>query len=303
MRSIFQYLMVVTALLTSVTANADDKGRLFIIGGATAYEWDLDKAQALLSTSENPSVYTGTLYLKGGEDNTFKFLEATEWGGTEYGLPSDSESANVSGNIQLASGSLDDGYKQMYVENSGNYNLSVDVENKTAQIVYAEYQETEILYTSLFAVGGATPGNWSVNDGTPLYQSASAPYEYKANVKLKAAPESFKIATSLRGGGSFDAKYYFFRDGGDDGKITTDSTDDRQWSVSEAGDYTITVNTVSSTISVVKDTTTGIESILVSKTDAGETTYYNLQGQKVNTPSNGIFIQVSGNDVRKVILH
>lgn len=303
MKTIFQHIMVAVVMLTSMAANADDKGHLFIIGGATAYEWNLDKAQALLSTPEYPNVYTGTLYLKGGEGNTFKFMEASEWGSTEYGLPSDSESTLVSGDVQLASGTLDDGYKQMYVENSGNYNISVDVASKTAQIVYAEYQATEIQYTSLFAVGGATPGSWSVDDGTPLYQSISAPYEYSANIKLNAAPESFKIATSLRGGCSFDAMYYYFRDDDDATKISTDNTDDRQWSVTEDGIYEVKVNTVSNTISIEKAPTTGIEPIVASPANVGEISYFNLQGQRVNNPSNGLFIEVSGNDVRKVILH
>lgn len=302
MKSIFTNMLIAAAMVTSVAANADDKGRLFIIGEATPYSWDLDKAQALLSTAETPNVYTGTLYLTSGEGKIFKFMEATEYGGTEFGLPADAESTLVNGEVQLAKGTLDEGYKQMSVAEDGNYNISVDVENMTANIALAEYQENPVQYTSLFAVGGATPGNWNVNDGTPLYQSATAPYEYSAKIELKAAPESFKIATSLRGGGSFDAKYYYFRDGEDAHKISTDGTDDRQWTVEEAGDYTVTVNTVANSISIEKVTISGIDAIEANPTAAGKTTYFNLQGQKVDNPSNGVFIKVAGREVSKVIL-
>lgn len=315
MRNFIKKIFVVGAMLTALTGYADEKGRLYIIGDQTPYGWDLDKAQALLSTAENPSVFTGTIYLKTGKNNegrdyTFKFMEAPAWGGTEFGLPSDVESTIVSGNnIPLASGTLDDGYKQMSVEKSGNYRISIDTEKKTAQIVYADYQETEIQYTSLFAVGSATPGNWSVDDGTPLYQSADAPYEYTAKVELKAGlnekgnPISFKIATALRGGGSFDAQYFFFRDAEDAGKISTDSNDDRQWSVTEDGIYTVTVNTVANTISIIKEDTSGINDITVSTVDEYAPVYYNLMGCRVNNPANGVFIKVTGKKVEKVMLH
>lgn len=56
--------MLVGVVLTSVAANADDGGRMYIIGGAIPYDGNLDMAQCLMSTSEAPSTYTGTLYLR-----------------------------------------------------------------------------------------------------------------------------------------------------------------------------------------------------------------------------------------------
>lgn len=320
MKNFIKNIFIIGAMLTALTGYADEnaaekKGRLFIMGDETPYGWDRDKAQALLSTAENPSVFTGTIYLKTGKDNegrdyTFKFMEAPAWGGTEFGLPTNVESTIVSGDIpQLASGTLDVGYKQMSVAETGNYYISVDTKNLTANIKRSEYQDSEINYTSLFLVGSATPGNWSVNDGTPLYQSADAPYEYTAKVELKAGlnekgnPISFKIATALRGGGSFDAQYFFFRDAEDAGKISTDSNDDRQWSVTEDGIYTVTVNTVANTISIIKEDTSGINDITVSTVDEYAPVYYNLMGCQVNNPANGVFIKVTGKKVEKVMLH
>lgn len=300
MKTIFRNLIVAAAMCTAVAATAADNGKLFIIGNSTPCGWDLDMAQALLSTSEHPNVYTGTLYLKSGDGNDFKFMQAHEWGSTEYGLPVDSESSVVSGETALATGSLDEGYKKLAVAQDGNYYISIDTESLKANVVLADYQSTEINYTSLFAVGGATPGGWSVEDGTPLYQQADKPYEYKATVKLNAAPESFKIATSLRGAGSFDAKYYIFRDAEDDTKISTDATDDRQWSVSKAGYYDVAVNTVDATISISEADTSAVENLTVSS--AAEVTFFNLQGQKVNNPSKGIFILVSADGVKKVMI-
>ena len=299
MQNLIRNLLVAGVLLTSAAASADDNGRLFIIGDATPYGWDLDMAQALMSSSENPAVYTGTLYLKGGENNTFKFMQAHEWGSTEYGIPAE---AAVSGEIQLASGTLDDGYSKMYVAEAGNYYISVDTQNLKGEISRSEYQENEIQYCTLFLVGDATEGGWSVEEGTPLYQSAALPCEYSATVALKSSG-SFKIATALRGAGSWDAKYYYFKDVDEEGKISTDSTDDRQWKVSEDGNYIVTVNTISGTISITKDNgiPTGIEAAVAEAADV-TTSYYTLQGCKVTNPTKGVFIKVTGNNVEKVIL-
>lgn len=317
MRNFIKKIFVVGAMLTAVTSYADEKdGRLFIMGDAAPYQWsEIEKAQALLSTAENPSVFTGTIYLKAGDgnNNVFKFMEAHEWGGTEFGLPIDVESTIVSGDIQLASGKLDDGYAKMSVAEAGNYYISVDTENLTANIKRSEYQGSEIIYTSLFLVGSATPGNWSVENGTPLYQSEQSPYEYKATVTLKAkdvnnpdnpnAPALFKIVTSLKGAWSFDGKYFLFRDAEDAGKISTDSTDDRQWSVDKDGEYIVTVNTLDKTISIEYLDPSGINDIEINASEKGTPVYYNLMGCRVNNPANGVFIKVTGKKVEKVMLH
>lgn len=324
MKNFIKNIFIIGAMLTALTGYADEnaaekKGRLFIMGDETPYGWDRDKAQALLSTAENPSVFTGTLYLKtgkynDGKDYTFKFMEAPEWGGTEFGLPSDVESTIVSGDIpQLASGTLDVGYKQMSVAEAGNYYITVDTENLTANIKRSEYQDSEINYTSLSLVGSATPHDWDVSKSTPLYQSEQNPYEYKATVTLKAkdvnnpenpnGPTLFKIVTSLRGAGSFDGKYFLFRDAEDPGKISTDSTDDRQWSVDKDGEYIVTVNTLDNTISIEYLDPSGINDIEINASEKGTPVYYNLMGCRVNNPSNGVFIKVTGKKVEKVMLH
>lgn len=302
MRTIFRHILVAAAILTSVVANADDKGRLFIIGEATSYGWNLDNAQSLLSLNENPDVLSGTIYLKGGESNTFKFMENHEWGSTEYGVPSDAGNTAVNGEIQLGSGTLDNGYKQIYVAKDGNYKISIDTKNLKADIRLSEYQDHEIQYCSLFLVGDATAGGWSVEDGTPLYQSEKMPCEYSAVVTLKTQG-TFKIATALRGAGTYNAQYFYFKDAGDAGKISTDSTDDRQWSVSNDGEYTVTVNTLSNTISIEKkdDSNSGI--VDINSIDNVVPLYYNLQGCRINNPSNGIFIEVTGSNVKKVIFN
>lgn len=303
MKSIFKHLAIIVTLFSTLTANADDKGRLYIVGDATPKGWDLDFSRALLSTAEKPNVYTGTLYLKGGESNTFKFLQTHEYGNTEYGLPADVASRTVDGECALASGTSDNGYKQLSVAQNGNYYISVDTENLTADIKLSDYQDTQIEWCSLFLVGGATPGSWTVEDATPLYQSKTEPYKFSSKVNLKA-DGSFKITKTIKGGGTFDSKFYYFKDADDAGKISTDATDDRQWSVPENGDYNVTVNTLTNAIAIekAKDVSTAVEEFTMADTEDVAPVYYDLQGNRISTPAKGIFIEVRGDKTRKVVL-
>lgn len=302
MKSIFKNLAIIAALFSTFAANADDKGRLYIVGESSPKGWDLDYSRALLASPEKPSVYTGTLYLKGGDSNTFKFLQTHEYGNTEYGLPDNVTSQIVNGACTLASGTSDNGYKQLSVAQNGNYYITVDTENLTADITLSDYQDTQIEWCSLFLVGGNTPGNWTVEDATPLYQSKEEPYKFSAKVNLKA-DGSFKIAKTIKGGGTFDSKFYFFKDAADAGKISEDSTDDRQWSVPENGEYNVSVNTLTNAIAIQKaDVSTVVEDLIGNEVENGTPVYYNLQGARVDNPSKGIYIEVIGNKARKVVL-
>ena len=308
MNSILKSAFIAVAALSAATATADDKGRLFIIGSATPGGWELDLAQALISSEDAPAVHTGIIYLQAGEGDAFKFMTDHEWGSTEYGLPADVASTVVSGDIDLASGTLDNGYAQMSVAAAGNYVITVDTGSLKGSVTRAEYQDTEIKYCSLFLIGNATAGGWTVEDGTPLRQVADAPYRYEAVVALKATdngdPASFKIGTALRGAGSWDAKYYLFRDADDAGKVSTDGTDDRQWSVTEDGDYTVSVNTLTNEISIVKynGDDTAIDGVEAEADEMPAEAYYDLQGRRVLSPAHGIYLEVRGADVRKVVL-
>lgn len=290
----FYNLLAALSLMLCVNANA---GNLWIVGDATSYTWSLDDATALLSTPENPDVYTGTIYLKA--DANFKFLTRPDWGGLEYGA---ADGAVITdGTIALASGSGDSGYAQIKVAESANYYISVDTKTLSAEIRKSSYQDTEIKLCSMFLVGGATVGGWSVDEGTPLYQNEDKPYEYSVS-GLELKEGTFKIATVIKGGGSFDQKYFYFRDAADAGKIALNQDGDLQWSISEAGKYDVNVNTLDNTISIKKASTTGIESIIDADADNElPARYYTISGVMVGNPVHGnVYIEVKGTKARKV---
>lgn len=292
--------LILASMLVALGANSIQAANLWIIGDATPYGWSLDDATALLSTPENSSLYSGTIYLKANED--FKFMSVPDFGNTDYPQYGAAPDATLTdGKIDLASGSNDEGYGKIQVPESANYYITINTEALVATIVKAEYQTTQIGLCSLFLVGDATSGGWSVDDGTPLFQDKDTPYVYSADVELKNG--SFKIATVMKGAGSWDPKYYYFCDPEDSGKIILANTEDTQWQIAENATYNVSVNTIQNTINIVKtDGSDSVDELVWENGLNGATEYFTLTGVKVANPSNGIFIVKKGNKVYKQIL-
>lgn len=219
---------------------------LWIIGDATPYSWSLEDASALLPLPEDESLFVGTIYLK--SDSDFKFLTTTDWGAEEFG--SKDGALIIDGKIDLAKGSYDTGYGKIRVPQAGNYFISVNTKSMIASIEKSPYQSSEIHHCSLFLVGDATPGNWNVNAGSPLYQDRENPFLYMTNVSLTRG--DFKIAKTIKGGGSFDPYYYYMADPADKGKIIPGNTEDNKWHISSDGIYSVVVDLLHNSIAIEK---------------------------------------------------
>lgn len=294
MKNFAKIAMAAMVAASAMSANAE---RLWIVGDGVQSEWNLDGATALLSRAAEPEVYTGTVYLYGGKD--FKFLTTTDWGGLEYGSAEGATSEN--GVTRLASGTVDTGYGKLTVAENANYRLTVNLAEMTMTAVKSDYQATEITNCSLFMIGDATEGGWSVDAGTPLYQDEEKPYLYNSGkVALKAG--SFKIATTIKGGGTFNQKYFYFRDADNAGKIALDQDGDLQWQIDEADDYIVEVNTVDNTIGISKASVTGVIDTVDTEVAYGTEEYYTLQGIKVSEPAPGIYIRVRDAKIEKIVI-
>lgn len=277
------------ALLTAASSYA---GNLWILGDATPYGWSLNDMSALQSTEENPDIYTGTIYLKA--DKEFKFLTTDDWGGLEYGS---AEGATWQDNeIALADGTNDTGYSKLQVSEDANYYITVNTNAMVAKVVKSEYQATEIDFCTLYLVGSATPGGWSMNEGTALYQAVATPYIYERSVELQ--PGTFKMLVAEKGG--WGAEYWYFPDETDPGKIVRNQEGDLQWSIADAGTYLVKVNTLENTISITLNPSATINA--VEELENAPVEYFNLAGCKVAEPTNGIFIRKAGASTQKVII-
>ncbi len=285
------YTLAAALMMGALGAQA---GQLFLAGDATLYGWNLDDAQALLSTPDNDNIYTGTLYLKGEQE--FKILASYEFGGTEYGAAPDASLTD--GKITLASGINDEGYGKIKVAEDGNYLITIDTENLSATFVKSVYQESEVIYSTLFMVGSATAGNWSVDNGTPMYQNPENPCEFSAmNIELNEG--TFKIANALKGGGTWGGKYWFFRNADNAELMTLDQEGDLQWSIITAGNYNIVANTATGAISIKAAQSSSISDIAAPDAAAE---YSNLQGVRVMNPANGLYIVRQGGKTFKTLL-
>ncbi|MDE6137566.1 MAG: SusF/SusE family outer membrane protein [Muribaculaceae bacterium] len=286
----------VIALFAACSLSAG-AGNLWIIGPATSYGWSTDDATALLSTGAEPDVYTGTLYLKAGED--FKFMTVPDFGNTEIGAAPDA--TLVDGTIALASGTDDSGYAKLQVPESANYAITVNTAAMTATMVKSPYQDSEIGVCGLYMVGSAMPEGWDVMKGLPLYQDPERPYEY-ASGKVALNAGTFKIARELKGACSWDARYWYFRDADDASKVALGQDGDLQWEIADAGNYNVNVNLNTSAISIAKAAGTGIESVEADASDA-PAEYYTVTGIRIPAPAAGqVCIVKRGTKVSKVLV-
>ena len=281
--------LMATSFLSASAAN------LWIIGEATPYGWSTDDATALLSTPENPTLFEGTIYLEAGKN--FKFMLTKDFGGDEYGLAPDASPAD--GNYPLAEGKEDQGYAQLTVDESANYLISVNTATMTANIVKSTYQEQPVKLASLFMVGSATAGGWSVDEGTPLYQIADEPYKFEHN-HVSLTSGTFKIATVIKGGGTWDNRYWYYRSTAGADRIALGQEGDEQWSIDADSYYDILVDIQADTISIMKSEDTGTGVITLPENESPR--YWTLDGVEVSSPAKGIYIRRANGKVEKVVL-
>ncbi|MGM9845270.1 MAG: SusF/SusE family outer membrane protein [Muribaculaceae bacterium] len=218
---------------------------LWIAGDGVACGWSLDDAPSFESVEGNDLLFKGTVYLYGNSD--FKFLTTYDWENDELGAAPDA-SFDADGNIKLAMGKNDEGYGKIQVAEDGNYDITVDAEHNTANIVKSAYQETAVNFPTLYLIGDATAGGWTIDAGTPATQVEGTPYIFTVTTDLIAG--EFKAVNALKCG--FDSNNTFFRDPTDDTKMVLGGEDDNKWNITEAGTYTVTMNIVDMSISIVR---------------------------------------------------
>lgn len=289
--------VILASILFAANVCGVDAANLWIIGDATPYGWSLDDATALLSNTDNETLFNGTIYLKANAD--FKFMTITDWGGDEYGAAPDASLTD--GKIALAMGTSDEGYGKIQVSEDGNYFISVDTKNLEATIVKSEYQESEIGLCSLFLVGDATTGGWSVDNGTPLFQLKETPYVFSADVELVNG--TFKIATVIKGGGTWNSKYWYYCDPENAAKMILGNSDDTQWAIEETATYNVTANILQNTISIEKNDKnepSGVKEITIGENESID--YFTIDGLRVSNPTHGLYIVKKGNKISKVLM-
>lgn len=252
---------------SALTANAKlEVSSLKVVGEAIWCGYD-DKSGVMLSNAENPDIYKATVYISTNGDG-FKFLTYDGWGGElcpeTNGLEMESGQA-----YKLCRNTGDD--NKFKVKEAANYDIVCDVENEKITVTKSAYQDNPVKFTALWIVGGATPGGWSIDKGTPMAQDAVNPFKLTAKVYLNinGSDHEFKFATSPYKG--FDQDMFVCHPSNDNamilrnnaGKNVNDESDettyeDLKWTITEAGTYYIEVDVLNMTISIKSKETISI---------------------------------------------
>ena len=266
---------------TVLTANAAD--RLLIVGEAVWGGWSIDNSIVMFNSTENPDVFKATVNLNA--NGTFKFLTATDWGNLEYRAGDNDVTLAESVASALVSTEENSSDKQFKVSETANYDIVCDLTAKTIVVKKAGYQTSPLKHTALWMVGSATPGGWSIGEGTMLVPTVDNPTVFKATVNLVEG--EMKIAVNNQTG--FGQTFYL-RDTTDETKMVFGG-DDNKWNITKAGTYEVTVDVVNMTISITDVSSTGISS--AESASNVSTALYDLGGNRLSsrTLRPGCYIQ------------
>ena len=277
---------------TVLTANAAD--RLLIVGEAVWGGWSIDNSIVMLNSTENPDVFKATVNLNA--NGTFKFLTTTEWRKLEYRAGDNDVTLAEGVASPLVSTEENSNDKQFKVSETANYDIVCDLVAKTIVVKKAKYQTNPLKHTALWMVGSATPGVWSLGEGTMLVPTVDNPTVFKATVDLVVG--EMKIAVNNQTG---YGQTFYVRDTTDETKMVFGG-DDNKWNITKAGEYDVTVDVVNMTISITETSSTGISS--AENASNVTTALYDLGGNRVSSKNlrPGCYIQKSGSKSKKIIV-
>lgn len=277
---------------TVLTANAAD--RLLIVGEAVWGGWSIDNSIVMFNSTENPDVFKATVNLN--QKGTFKFLTTTEWGNLEYRAGDNDVTLAEGVASPLVSTEENSNDKQFKVSETANYDIVCDLTAKTIVVKKANYRTNPLKHTALWMIGSATPGKWSIGDGTMLVPTVDNPTVFKATINLVEG--EMKIAVNNQTG---YGQTFYLRDTTDETKMVFGG-DDNKWNITKAGKYDVTVDVVNMTISITETSSTGISS--AESASNVTTALYDLGGNRVSsgTLRPGCYIQKYGSKTKKIIV-
>ncbi len=231
--------MAVIIMTLVMTTSLSASRKLCLIGDATRYDWNKGNASPMIQDPTNPSVFYYNAWLKTGN---FKFmLENTD----DSWLPTWNK-ADDTHIVKRASGSDPD--NQFSILTAGNYSITVDTTTLTISIVPMT-EIAEISFNTVFMVGDATPNGWDIANATELTKSSTNPYEFSYSGAMSIG--EFKLPVNRNSGWDQD---FFVKVS--DTEMQLLAGGDVKWSITEAGNYDIDINTQTLAISIHKQTTT-----------------------------------------------
>ena len=235
----------ITADLLDMKVTVEDimPQTLYIIGDALPDMWDLNNKAPMTMVSSGIFTWSGALMRASDAGKGIKFLTGNDWW-PGYVKANDDES-----DMSLAyyeSQPADDADRKFAVPSVGNYKIDVDLFEMTASIE----RTGDAVFTTLFMIGDATPGGWSLDNATRMTASGDGIYTWTGTLKAS----SFRFVVSKA---DFAPGYWKADDDASDmgirySETSLSGTDDRSFSISEEGEYTVTADTANMTVTITK---------------------------------------------------
>ncbi|MGM9842266.1 MAG: SusF/SusE family outer membrane protein [Candidatus Limisoma sp.] len=287
-----RFLGCILLAASSLTVYSAD--RLLIVGDGVWGGWTIDNSIFMLKATDAPDVFKATVNLKANSD--FKFLTETWWGALEYRAGDTGVTLTEGVATPLVTSDENSNDNKFQVSETANYDIVCDLAAKTIVVTKADYQDNPLNHTALWLVGSATPGGWNLGDGTMLTPKTDNPTVFSGMVELVEG--EMKIAVNSQTG--YEQTFYQ-RDTTNDAKMVFGG-DDNKWNITQAGKYTVTVDVVNMSISIIKAESSSV-SALESESNA-ETIVYDLKGNRVSgsTLCPGIYIEKCGSKTRKIMV-
>lgn len=232
LRSLF-FAILLCGTLTTVAQNP-----MCMIGDATKYGWDKDKSSPMTQDGVNPSKFYYKAWLNAGG---FKFLmQNSDW------VPSWNKGASESEVLKRnTSSDLDNSFS---VGVAGNYTVVLDTTSLTLSVT-PMIETTPIPFNTVFIVGDASPNGWDLGRATELVKNPTNPNEFSYTGAL--AVGDFKFPVNRNWGWNQD---FFMKVS--DTQMVLQSSPDVKWSIAQAANYKVTINTNTLAISILNQTTT-----------------------------------------------
>jgi hypothetical protein len=226
------YKIVISLLDLTVSCNKVDLppySEIYIVGSATPIGWDITNAIQLTQDKDDPFIFTYQGVLLPG-DFKFPVNRNSDWGQDMYMKLDDAH-------IYLHHGGDPDDSKWT-IDKKGYYTVTLNLLDNTISI----YKE------KLYMVGSATPIGWNIGQAIEMTEDPPDGCIFTYNGPMLAGEFKFPVNRNSDWGQDMymriDDTHMYRHHGGD--------PDDNKWNINVDGNYLITVNIETLTISIVK---------------------------------------------------
>ena len=215
-----------------------------VLTGAAYNSYDLGQSVYMVKDKE-AGIFKATTYLEANKE--FKFADGFDWGSclsfnAEYDKYEFTSEINTA-NLVTVCGDL-----QFIVTESGNYDVTVNINTMRVSVTRAEYQGSKLdRYPALYVTGNHNSYDLNRADALTV-KDPSKPYIVSGLVNLNSG-DDFKFATRTVQDWS---QTQFVKGATDNDIVPYTEGNDNKWNVTETGRYFIVVDKLANKVEIAK---------------------------------------------------